>query len=497
MNKRVGVACICVIFSFSVFFGNLNTPLPLPHGLHAWAQADRFALASNYFNEDRGFFDPATYSVMSQNGDTGVEFPLLPYISALLGTSQKSVAWWFRILSALVVILSITEWSRLTLPNRPKWTLFLPYLMFLGSSSFLFYAFSFIPDLAALGFALVGMAHAVAFHKKKRLVHAFVAVAFFVLAALTKVSAGMYLLLFLLWLLVHYKQYPRRQLVGVLISSLVGIALIFSYDYFLVFEKNKSLWAVVFMSSPNPIGWNDVIKSFKDAAYWFPQVLSFYTLPLVFVLCILGIVRLNRRFNTLKTTLVLGVPLLGFIGFWVLFGRQFGHHDYYWLASYLPGIWGLMWFGSNQALRKPLWLLPLAALAVGGAVDATYRSNRAHNDEFKYRKGTIVNRTKWMLGGAESLDSMGISRDATIFVLYDFAPNLALSHFDRKGIVFNHEQMARNEEHLKYWVDRIQPDYYLLHSKWQGDLQKDQPFFSKELQPVERIHDLVILKRNH
>lgn len=475
MKKNIGVACVFVIFSVSLFLSHLYVSNSLPHGLHAWAQADRYAIAANYLNEDRSFFNPATYSIMSDNGNTGVEFPLLAYLSGKLGHSPSDVASWFRWLSALVVVLSVTAFSLLTFPERVLWHHFLPYTLLLGSSTFLFYSFSFIPDSTSLGFTLVGIGFSIAFHRKRITSLGLVAVCLFTLAALTKVSAGMYLLLFGFGVVIRRRQFSTKSVVALLTSTMIGLIAVGLYDYFLVYEKNKELWAVVFMSSPNALTFQDLTKSFKDAAYWFPQVLSFYVVPLITLLVFLGLRKVWFQFTGIERWLIFGVPMIGFSAFWMLFGRQFGHHDYYWLASYLPAVFALAWFGSNQSFRKPMWILPLIGLALWGMVDAAQRSNRAHNDEFDYRKGTIVNRTKWMTDGMRALDSIGIDKSATVFVLYDFAPNLTLSHFNRKGIVFNHEQMARNQEHINYWVDRVNPDYFIIRKKWMSHFQKDQP----------------------
>jgi hypothetical protein len=57
----------------------------MPEGLHAWAQADRLALAINFYDFGFDFWHPRTSSLTSIGGITGVELPLPAYLAALGG----------------------------------------------------------------------------------------------------------------------------------------------------------------------------------------------------------------------------------------------------------------------------------------------------------------------------------------------------------------------------------------------------------------------------
>ncbi|MFC7669639.1 hypothetical protein ACFQT0_21420 [Hymenobacter humi] len=87
----------------------------LPGGIHAWAQADRLALALNYYDYGFDFFTPRTSNLASIGGITGVEFPLQAYVAALGGVvfGRSRIGLLFRLLDVAVVLLGFYYLFRL------------------------------------------------------------------------------------------------------------------------------------------------------------------------------------------------------------------------------------------------------------------------------------------------------------------------------------------------------------------------------------------------
>ena len=75
---------------------------------------------------------------------------------------------------------------------------------------------------------------------------------------------------------------------------------------------------------------------------------------------------------------------------------------------------------------------------------------------------------------------MGIGPNEIIFVLYDFAPNTSLVYFNRKGLVFNHEQMSRKEPHIEFWIEKLKPNYLIVKSDWENAFFENKPEIARK-----------------
>jgi hypothetical protein len=55
-----------------------------PCSVHIWAQCARASVALNYYKTDMNFFKPHIHKYLNGEGITGLEFPLVNYIPAVL-----------------------------------------------------------------------------------------------------------------------------------------------------------------------------------------------------------------------------------------------------------------------------------------------------------------------------------------------------------------------------------------------------------------------------
>src|SRR5690606_17154486 len=73
------VAAQCLAYHYNHIF-SLR-----PQSVHTWRQTDGLAFAQNYYEDDRGFFNPAMNHVLGTGGRDAVsEFPLIQYVVAKL-----------------------------------------------------------------------------------------------------------------------------------------------------------------------------------------------------------------------------------------------------------------------------------------------------------------------------------------------------------------------------------------------------------------------------
>lgn len=465
---------------FMIFFAGSEHNY-LPHGIHSWAQSDRLALAYGFEENSLNFTDPRTLSMDSDNGRVGVEFPLVPYITAALVTSNQeylAIPNYFRWINLVVLMLGLIIFVYSLTPHKPSWIL----LWFLSlSPSLLFYSFNFLPDTTSLAFTLAGIGFAMRWYRNPRHLTMFFALIFLALATLSKATAGIYFLSvagsFVIPSLL--KRNWKNIVIPLGITLILGL-IVFLYDYYQVSERNKELWSVIFMSSPNQVkNWADVQNIWKGMRNWFPE----YAHPILQILTASGLLlwirsAAKRRLSTHVRTLS-ALFLVGGLGIYFLFGKQFINHDYYFISAFFPIVAivvAFLWKRGSEylpAVFRPNWLW--LVLIVIGASQTFDQAKARGEDHYEAKHRVFDNDLSWMRKGKQVMDSLDPMHEARIFVLYRGAPNTSLIYFDRKGLTFNHEEMSRKGNNFNYWENRVQPNFYIIQDIWLDKLKRDKP----------------------
>jgi hypothetical protein len=472
---------VFILVAFSVFRAFGPHLHDYPKGVHAWAQADRLSLGMMYQSE-RNFLNPRTHSLMSDDGKVGVEFPILPYlsssISAWTGYPIQAV---FRILGLCILFLSMLIVWRIGRDHVFDSFRFMLLILILYSSPIvLFYSGSFLPDPSALALGSIGLALFI-FGKEKTWPE-LIGLSLLTLAAAIKTSFGIYLIALTASLFLFTISKKRTKNRSILFFvALAFIALIAYYDFSHVIEKNKRLWAVIFLSESQPIQtWQDFSILIKQLIFWSDEYLSWPQKLFLFLnlgLLFFGLKNRAKR-NTFSFTFM-GIAFLGFLGFLVVFGKQFFNHDYYFLAAVHPlfimlgFIFAKTWCSAPTSLVSGRGILLLILVPICIFI-GTSKTDARMEETFSVRGREITNKTEWLRNGEAKLEELGVLSEDPIFVLYEYSPNLPLVHFNRRGKVFDHGEMRRETEHFEYWYDRIKPTCIIVRNSFVNEL-KEKP----------------------
>ena len=306
----------------------------MPRGIHQWAQADRYAIAARY-TEDRVFWKPATYSIISEDGEVGVEFPLIQFISgkiARYSNSLQSLPFIYRLLSFVILFLGFYRLLNKQLAQQRWWVRYLTAVFLFSSPVLLFYGHNFSPDALSLAFILLGMSY---LRKIDEQVN-WPLIACLGLAAAIKTSAGIYLIgyaAYALWTQRKVLNTALLKSLGLITAVLVITGL---YAKFLIIARNQALWSTLFLAQTNQISSiGDILDLLKALWRWKYEYLN--GLQWSFALLVFLFVIIKKRLNLKGDFKIL--YLLWFAGIlailW-LFGKQFVNHDYYALATFLP-----------------------------------------------------------------------------------------------------------------------------------------------------------------
>lgn len=475
----------------------------LPRGIHEWAQADRLALALSFYDFGFDFWHPRTLSLHSIDGITGVEFPLFPYIAALLGGvfGREAISPAFRLLTLITSVAGCYCAFRLVYDSTGKGILaMLPGVFLLSSPAFVYYSGNYLSDTAGASLALVGIYTLVKAARLQTGISGMMAgLAVLTLAALVKLSAALYLAGAVVGIGLYLLERPVRptaqQWLALAAAVLCSGACLLSYVLY-TRHLNATYHSTLFLAEPRPV------TSAETAAYiwirirdvWWPEYL---TMPASLVLGLaVAFLLLYTRRNWRRYRPLLGAGLtvmIGGLAFFALMGAQFIDHDYYVLAPYAPLAVLLVAAASyGVAQRSWKWSNPAATVVIIMLVAAGWHR---HTQRMQEPYGNFSNYYSyhWMVGASPALDRAHVPREAQVLVVgEEEAPNLALIYLDRRGIVWRADLAAVPETELLQRMREKNLQYLVMSQRAMLAFRPAHPKMTESFRLISSTPNLVI-----
>ena len=429
----------------------------MPEGFHVWAQADRLALALNFYDGGFDFWHPRTSSLAagplsSIGGVTGVEFPLQAYLAALSGLifGRTAILPAFRTLDVTMAVVGFFYLFRIVFERTGSFVAgLLPGAFLLAAPTFAFYAGSTLPDPFSFSLTLVGYYYWLRyFEAGGRFTDLPMSFGILGLAALIKTTCVLHLLavagLTLLFTYANPSQLNLRQrlvLLATLGGSVAAVAGFFLHNLHL----NETYRATIFLAAPVPIvpfeTWHEFTRTFLGM--WHYEYLSpsqYVVMGLSGFCCLALAWRSWQRFRPLLL-LLLATLLISYV-FCFLLGAQLSVHDYYIICSFMPPAvllltLALLLLGSLA--RPATWVRHALTLGLLGLSSYfTYRSfgKLAGRMSDNHPPASLYYTHRWLRGGAAQLRQVGVPTQARILVMGDGSPNISLVYFDRRGVTW-------------------------------------------------------------
>jgi hypothetical protein len=315
------------------------------------------------------------------------------------------------------------------------------------------------------------------------------------LAALTKTTAGVYLLSILALLIYHhlFKKRNFKMVLLYLLSGLFLLSLIAWYDYQYVYQRNIELWSTLFLSETQmPESAAVVQRIFESIWLFLPEYMNVvqWSILLMGIALMFGIKFLSKHW------LLISLFSTGALAIFLLFGKQFIYHDYYVIAPYLPIAIGIQMLTVKQAglfMRRTALSLLLLVLAVISFSLGSSRAFARMSERTTLKGSAQLNETTW-LENAGNWFSDHTKQSSKVFVVYEMEPNLALVYLNRTGIVFNEEEMGRDTSNFYYWLERRKPEYILCRRQNQIEFYKEHADFYQSCNLSFESEEFIILK---
>ncbi len=409
----------------------------MPHGIHEWAKSDRLALAYGFFDNGMDFFHPHTLSLRPIDGITGVEFPLQAYLVAIAGKifGREYISFFFHLLNILVGSVGITFLFKWVF-EETKNTAFaiLGILPVLSSTFFLDYMGNYLPDPFAASLVFISFYYSYSWLQLNKNYLLATSITILTLATLIKTTAIVYLAAF--WIIAFFVTVNKRKsLIRIISYGGIGIVFILGWQLYSRW-LNTTYESDLFLARIFPI---DNIEDLKFLLFdripnlWLKE---FFTCPTYFLIVIViagspFLIKDNLLKWWLFLTATFTIVLLG------LFSGQLIDHDYYFIILGLAFIVLLYCLCIIKIGKKSsLPHIPLTLLTVIIAIALLFQSHQRliERRSPNYAGFSEYYKYKWMIGGEKILNKLSIPKDENILVLDEYAPNLGLMYFGRKGI---------------------------------------------------------------
>ncbi len=430
LTLAVFLLLVILLFWYCGAFKLLNER---PMGDHAWAQCDRASVARCYYEYDMNFFRPATHNHMyNPTGIAAGEFPLLPYLAALLYHIVGPHEVIYRLLVMLsALIATILGFLLCRRFIRNSIFALMASLLWLISPNFIYYSSGFLPESLALCMGLAAFLFLTASFPVLtwKSITGFVICAS--LAALNKSSMLMVIYPVLLPLLIVMFRSAENKRRFVISSLLLLIPLLFAgawiaYAGYLQREYHSYIFLLK-PKLPETAGELKIyLNNFRERSQQYYS-LAFFLLSALLLIPSWVMAPKKYRFAGLAALLL----FLSWIAFFTLMSRQAWHHGYYHYPFQI--MFMLIFLGFFAGLERfRIRKTPVIIIALVFLVFASWQSVQCAR-EFRtlaFNHGLI--HPDW--GKAEpALEKMGVTRQHQIASYPDVSYNISLYLMNRRG----------------------------------------------------------------
>lgn len=451
-----------------------------PFGMHQGAQADRASIALNYYRNSMNFFEPRVMESRGFHGITGLEFPIVQYITAILYKIFGFHNFLYRtVMGSIVFGGCFAAWKIIQMFIVKKIHQYLFFTIWYASPILIFYTFSYIPDMAAMSFTLMAWHQFLKYYfgiETQKSLNKYIL--FICLAGLLKIT---FLITHLSLIGLVFIQKSRNDIYRIPFRTnlkfwakwLIPIIPICAW-YFYANHLTILTWNFHFLQKMNPAkSFGDFIENTRFAFdTWSSRIYLTTGLIAIVTLYLASLVKFWNNLDLLGTISIL--LLCGFLAVFILFNGQFRHHDYYFILIFPAVLFALLWLYQVHIENKYIFtgifgifsFVGLWALPVFGAFHTKQIVRRTFTPNDYYCQNVINNMDDY-IKTKDFLNSYLKSPNDEIWYAFDVSPNTGLYLLQRQGI-------------------RVAPDF---NEKLIEEIWERKNIDSKDIQPILILND--------
>ncbi len=445
MVKLKNILAFSAIAFYAIFI-HFKYMSDSPIYIHGWTQGDKLSLTEGFIDNNFNFFKPETYILNKQfpdnfqkawdNSITSVDFPIHEFVVAIImkisGSHSPAIYKWYAMILAIVGLFYLYK-TFYHFTNRYLISL-LATSVIISFPVYFYYLNTPIPSNLGLSTIFIGFYYYTLHLDKPNNKYRNIAYVLFTLSCLVRGSLFVFLFAIYLIEFVQYFFNKTRIPWKSILLSFVCIAGYFVYNKYLA-----SQYGSIFLSNIAPFRsfdeFRELVRSkmenifevyFSKQQWW------------LFLICLfLSFFCLRSKNYKLKITTIFGfLVLAGYLTFFILMGRQFKYHDYYFIDTlFIPMILltltGITLLTTTKFSVRNIAVFIVLSLFSFKSARNTYAINKDKKILQPYDYISIA--TLSYKDGDKFLDSLSISKSEKITAFGAYSSNNALYGLKRKG----------------------------------------------------------------
>lgn len=459
-------------------FYNFSNFSKYPSQIHAWAQADRYALSLGFVENDLNFFKPQTliynhqfpgnWNTAREHSITAVDFPIHDFIPAVVmkvsGSTSPLIFRLYIFLFSLAALYYLFQLASLITGSYFK--SFLVCVFAATSPVFVYYQANFLPSIPCLASVIIGLYYYLKYMKLNLPKYLGVSILFFTLAALSRSTYAIPLIALICAEVLRMWRYGfKPQLRHSLFF--VSLAIILVYQLY-----NSSLRAsygsdfLNYLLPPRSFGHAmELLK--RTIQHWGFQYFTIYhylVLVAVILVALLFVKRSHLGGPVKWIILYTGILTVGYTFFCIMMLRQFPDHDYYFLDTFfLPFL--LLLIFLLAIIPEPLSMVRKYFTGVSILLIMSFMFYQPVKSQKERYSQVFWNKTHATLENFKHasafLDAAGIPSNARMLVIDAVAPNLPFVLMQRTGyaVMFPTKENITNSLNWKFDYIVLQDEY--------------------------------------
>jgi hypothetical protein len=441
-----------------------------PCSMHQWRQSDGASYALNYYQYDIDFLPSQVHHRHAIDGKAMSEFPVIYYLAAQMYKVFGFHDYFIRLIHFSIFILGLVFITKTAgLFTRNVFLRLIPMAFTVTSAYLFYYAANYLPDVAALSFAMAGLYYFLLFDKNKKFTLLLISFLLFMLAGLLKIS-GAILMVCSVCYLIHQIIFNKPYYAGFKLTSKIFIfiipfiALLTLYGWV---QYDKYV-AEHYHFGGNLFGFLPIWEaSVKDILYilkritllWLPVILEKYAWIMLICCIILFIAKYKLQNSVIRFFTILAS--IGVFLYCMLWYKTFDVHDYYMINLFCLPL--LLFYSMIDVVEKKQWLKGrnfsyayygafLLLFIYSGYKCRAEQLYRYYEDEYNTFNNSYYRIEPY-------LRSIGISKDDIVVSVPDPSPNITLYFMNSIGFS---ECYTSENYNVNYFVHNAGAKYLIV-----------------------------------
>ena len=481
MNRRELLSVFFLLLISGCFF-HLSKINEFPLYTHAWAQADRYAIALGFLDNHFNLIYPQTFVLNTQfpgdflvagnSGITSVDFPIHEFIIAgFMKLFHTQEPWIFRTYELLISVIGLLYLFRISRLFNIYFIGSIFITLFAALSPvWVYYQAGFIPGVTSLSFTIIGLFY----YFNYRLTSNSTLIPFaFIFLTIAAASRTTFIIPLLTISGIEALQFLQKKKFEFKSTALIFGSFAFIVGYYFWNIHLRELHGSLFLNELKPAKsiteFIEILENVQSRwLFQFMSIMQYCVLAGLIILFIISFIKKNQHSNSSISylKLFLLIDFLGCIFFFFAMMQQFSNHDYYFIDTFYLPLFLLMialFSGIQKTLQKIPYYIQVSTLIICVCimVEETYATqiDKRITGNWDKTASLVYDYNKL----DEKLDSIGIPRNAKILVLDAVAPNIPFIRMNRKGyvVVTTSKENLQNALHFPFNYIAIQDNWFM------------------------------------